>query len=143
MINIIDIQYGWATLNIGYCSFDVSYLSDSKEEIEYLLSLDVDMYEGESRKVYLEGESQGDLTLISYLTFGCINPDEYGYILNIVWQRLFCDEIDGGGVTVMKFPFEKFKDEWSSLKKDMKDDYIKNFICPQSDEEYESELERY
>ena len=87
MISITDIRYGWAVLNIGYCSFDVSYLTNLVGEIDWLLNLDEQNDEIECKKSYFEGEGQGDLTLVSYLTYGNIDDlcDKSDYIINIVW----------------------------------------------------------
>lgn len=142
MISITDIKYGWAILNIGYCSFEVSYLTNLVGEIDWLLDLDMARDETECRKSYFEGEGQGDLTLISYLTFGDVGEKEPDYILNLVWQRVYC-EAEENSFTVMKFPFRKFKEEWLSLKEEMKEIYIRNFVCPQDDEEYQEALAEY
>ena len=143
MISITDIRYGWAVLNIGYCSFDVSYLSNLVGEVDWLLDLNVDSDETDCRKSYFEGEGQGDLTLISYLTYGDIGENEYDFIINIVWQRLYCGSPEGESYTILKFPYKKIKEEWLKLKEDIKEDYIKNFVCPQTKEEYEEALAEY
>ena len=38
---------------------------------------------------------------------------------------------------------KEFMDEYNDLTKKIKDDYIKNFWCPQDDEEYEEALINY
>lgn len=143
MISITDIKFGWAMLNIGYCSFCVSYLTNLVGEIDWLLDLDEQRDEVECRKSYFEGESQGDLTLISYLTFGDIGEEKPDYILNIVWQRIYCGIPEGESHTVLKFPYKKFKKEWLEFKEFIKEEYIKNFVCPQDKEEYEEAVAEY
>lgn len=143
MISITDIKYGWAILNIGYCNFCVSYLTNLVGEIDWLLDLDIYSDEIDCRKSYFEGEGQGDLTLIAYLTYGDIGEKEYGYILNILWQRLYCDEQEENSFTLLKFPYQKFKEEWLKVKEEIKENYIKNFVCPQDEEEYQEALAEY
>ena len=145
MISVIDIRYGWAVLNIGYCSFDVSYLTNLVGEIDWLLNLDEQNDEIECKKSYFEGEGQGDLTLVSYLTYGNVDDqcNKSDYIINIVWQRLYCGSPEEESSTILKFPYKKFKEEWLKLKEDIKEDYIKNFVCPQTKEEYEEALAEY
>ena len=140
MINISDIKHGWAKLSIGYCSFWPSYLSDVVAEIDCLLDLDEDDY-SECRKTYLEGEWAGDLVLVTYLTFESLGGRKADYILNIVWKRLYAGNYEGE--TILKFPFKEFKAEWEELKAEIKEDYIKDFIMPQTEEEYEAALEEY
>ena len=140
MINIYDIEHGWATLEIGYCSFIVSYLSNLKGEIDYLLDLSESEDISSCRKIVLEGESAGDLVLVSYLTYGKIN-DKYEYILNIVWQRAYSGKEDF--ITNMKFSYKDFKKEWKILTDAIKFLYINNFVMPSDIEEYEEELRIY
>ena len=140
MINVYGIEHGWATLEIGYCSFIVSYLSNLKGEIDYLLDLSESEDISSCRKIVLEGESAGDLALVSYLTYGKIN-DKYEYILNIVWQRIYSGNEDF--ITNMKFSYKDFKKEWKNLSDCMKTTYLYNFVCPQDDEEYEEALRIY
>jgi len=120
MIAITDIKYGWATLYISYASFVVSYLSDLMGEIDRLLDLDDDG----CQKIYLEGESGGDLILVSYLTYEHIE-DKTQSVINIVWQRVFSREQYGH--TLIKLPYEKLKAEWAKEKVAIKDEYEKNF----------------
>lgn len=143
MISVTDIKYGWAFLNIGYCSFEVSYLTNLVGEIDWLLDLDIYSDEVDCKKSYFEGEGKGDLTLISYLTFGDIGEDKPGYILNIVWQRLYCGEQEGNCFTILRFPYDKFKKEWLEEKENIKENYIKNFVCPQDEDEYQEALAEY
>lgn len=140
MINISNIRYGWAQLQIGYCSFWPSYLSDVVAEIDCLLDLDEDDC-SECRKIYLEGETAGDLILVSYVTFESLKGEKSDFILNIVWKRIYAGNYDGE--TILKFPFKEFKTEWEELKAEIKEDYIKDFIMPQTEEEYEAALEEY
>lgn len=155
MINIFDIRAGWASLKIGECVFDVSYLSDLKSELDDLLKFDVNDYDVtnfKANRIILEGEGHGDLSLVAYLTFedtNCYLPDEelrnkedrYDYILNIVWQNIY--NSDNTPASLIKCPYKEFMDEYNSLTKKIKDDYIKNFLCPQDDELYEWALANY
>lgn len=140
MINIYEIEHGWATLEIGYCSFIVSYLSNLKGEIDYLLDLSESEDISSCRKIVLEGESTGDLVLVSYLTYGKIN-DKYEYILNIVWQRIYSGKEDF--ITNMEFSYKDFKKEWEVLTDAIKFLYINNFVMPSDIEEYKEELRIY
>ena len=40
-------------------------------------------------------------------------------------------------------PFDKFKKEYAELMEKIKDDYIRNFICVQNEEEYQEMLADY
>lgn len=40
-------------------------------------------------------------------------------------------------------PFDKFKKEYAELMERIKDDYIRNFICVQNEEEYQEMLANY
>lgn len=154
MINITDITFGWATLHLGYCSFDVSYLSDLKYELDKLFDLDTFHDDTTVKRVVLEGEGQGDLGLIAYLTFDdlryYLKIDEYkeldeksrcGYILNIIWQREYSS--DGNSISILKFPYDKFMDEYKTLMNNIKETYIRDFICPYSPEEYQEYYDYY
>lgn len=145
MINLTDISSGWATLRLGYCSFDISYLSDIKYEMDYLLDI-LDSEDNDVKKIILEGEGQGDLSLIAHLTFEDLNnysktsekkDENYGYVLNIIWQRILGDY--NNSITLLKFPFDEFKDEYERLMLSIKDDYIKNFLCLSDEEELEND----
>ena len=92
------------------------------------------------------------LSLVAYLTFEDANeylPDaefrdednRYDYILNIIWQNVYNG--DNTPVSLIKCPYKEFMDEYNNLIKKIKDDYIKNFLCPQNDEEYEEALINY
>ena len=45
--------------------------------------------------------------------------------------------------TIMQFPFDKFKKEYAELMERIKDDYIRNFMCVQNEEEYQEMLADY
>ena len=152
MIDIYDISFGWAVLQIGYCVFNASYLTDIKSELDYLFFDLGGTDECSVRKVILEGESQGDLALISHLTFEDVNQylptskqrgtsDNYDYVLNIIWQRLYSS--DANSLTIMKFPYREFLEEYKELINNIKDDYINGFICPDNDEEYREAISIY
>lgn len=65
----------------------------------------------------------------------------YDYILNIIWQNVY--NSDNTPASLTKCPYKEFMDEYNNLIKKIKDDYIKNFLCPQDDEEYEEALINY
>ena len=79
MINIDNISAGWADLHLGYCTFSVSYLSYLKTELDMLFDLEERDDESAVNKIILEGEGQGDLTLVAYLTYGDLNRFEEEY----------------------------------------------------------------
>ena len=79
MINIDNISAGWADLHLGYCTFSVSYLSYLKMELDMLFDLEERDDESAVNKIILEGEGQGDLTLVAYLTYGDLNRFEEEY----------------------------------------------------------------
>ena len=155
MVDIYNIGAGWASLKIGECVFDISYLSDLKYELDTLLKFDIhdiNTVDFRANKIILEGEGHGDLSLVTYLTFEDVNlylsgkgkrdnKNKYDYVLNIIWQPLYND--DNKSAILMKFPYKEFMDEYNDLTKKIKDDYIKNFLCPQDDEEYEKALINY
>lgn len=141
MIDIKNIRAGWANLYIGNYVFCASYLSDVVHELNRLFSINI----FESRKVVLEGEDKGDLTLVSYITFGNVNnllpmskqrDDDYGYILNIICQ-------DNHNISIIKYPYTEFMEEYKQMKAIIKPNYIKNFLCPQDEEEYKYFEEHY
>lgn len=141
MIEISDIRAGWANLHIGNYMFCVSYLSDIVYELNRLFNINI----FESKKVTLEGETNGDLTLVSYITFGNVNDllpmskqhdNDYGYILNIICQ-------DSHSTNIVKYPYTEFMEEYKQMKAIIKPNYIKNFLCPQDEEEYKYFEEHY
>lgn len=152
MIDVYNISFGWAVLQIGYCVFNASYLTDIKSELDYLFFDLKGTDECGVHKVILEGEGQGDLALISHLTFEDVNQylpiskqrdtsSNYDYVLNIIWQRLYSS--DANSFTIMKFPYKEFLEEYKELINDIKDDYISGFICPNNDEEYREAINIY
>lgn len=139
VIDIYDMRAGWATLQIGDCIFDVSYLSDLKYELDKLIRLheEVDKIGYEVNRCILEGEGRGDLSLVSYLTFGSMEdffseeyfnkrPLKYDYIINIVWEEMYSDD---SKPIVLKFPFKEFVAEYKAMTEDICDRYIHNFLC--------------
>lgn len=141
MINIDNINYGWADLHLGHCVFSVSYLSCLKQELDYIFNLNTEASTSGANQTILEGESEGDLCLVTYLTFGNLGmfdikkDGEYGNILNIVWQRVNSNE--DSNITFLRFPYEDFMEEYRQLTEDIKENYIRNFVCVQDEEEYE------
>ena len=134
MINITDIQYGWATLHLGYCSFDGSYLTDIRADLDELFNLKKDY---EVNKIIIEGEGQGDLSLVAHLTFEDVNKylkerdkrdeeNKYDYVINILWQRLYNPEENT--FCLLKFPYKEFLEEWKVLKKNIKEVYERDFL---------------
>lgn len=135
MINVCDIEHGWATISIGCCQFSVSYLSDFVYEIDDLLNLSD---ENSVKKIVLDGESQGNLSLVSHLTFENVNEylnvhqqrkdDIYDYVINIVWQ---CNcSTHGSNCCILKFPYKEFIAEWKKIISDdkFKEIYDTNFL---------------
>ena len=135
MINIDNICCGWARLTIGENKFMVSYLSYLKDDIDELLDFENINEDYNSHRITLEGESNGDLALVSYLTYGT-----NGYNINIVWHRLYSKENEP---VIMTFPYLEFLEEWKRIKEDIRERYIKEFICVQTLEEYEEEDKNY
>lgn len=43
----------------------------------------------------------------------------------------------------IKCPYREFMDEYNNLTEKIKNNYIKNFLCPQDNEEYEEALINY
>lgn len=151
MIDIYNIKAGWAVLQIGNCVFSVSYLCDLKLELDKLFGFHQDIVDTQVNKTILDGESQGNLSLITHLTFEDVNQylptsrlrqesDKYDYVLNIVWQNIFSDN---KCFALIKYPYKEFMCEYKELIKRIKDEYIVNFICPHDDEEYKSALDNY
>jgi hypothetical protein len=148
MIDISNISVGWATVHIGHCSFNASYLTDIKSDFDYLFNLDNSDYS--VRKIVLEGEGHGDLNLIAYLTFENLNEyltidetknENYGDVINIIWQPIF--SVNSNSISLLKFPYDKFKAQYQAMTNAIKDNYIKNFICPIDDDEYKEAVENY
>lgn len=150
MIDINNISAGWADLHIGYCMFSVSYLTDLKFELDTLFNLSNS--DVEVNKVILEGEGQGDLSLVAHLTFENVNDylptnrqrdseHKYDYVINIIWQRLFSCE--GNSFSILKFPYKEFMEEYNNLVADIKENYVKNFMMPFDDDEHQEMLESY
>lgn len=147
MIDIYNISAGWADLQIGYCMFSVSYLSDLKGDLDYLFDLDDDV-----KRIILNGEGHGDLSLTAYLTSGNVNQflstakqrnieDAFDNIINIVWQPLYCGYEDFP--IILKFPYKEFMDEYKMIVTNIKENYIENFVCPQNDDERAEAFKKY
>ena len=139
MIDIYNILYGWLTLKIGDCEFTASYINDVKKDLDYLFNF----RDKESiKKRVLDGESTGDLLLVTYLTYENINTDSstdeetYGYLINIVWHELYNS---GKEIKVLSFPYYAFRKEYLNLCKEIKDRYIKFFLMP-TDKNEEKEM---
>lgn len=143
IININDIDAGWAALHIGNCEFYVSYLSDLKAELDDLL-IELEKDPDSSRRIILEGEGHGDLSLVAYLTFDDVNyylstanqrneSNRYDYVLNIIWQDIYSSN---DSISIIKYPYDEFMEEYRRLTSEIKEEYITHFLCPQSKEEY-------
>lgn len=128
MIDIYNMAHGWAMLQIGQCHFCVSYLSDVRDEIDYLLDLNMDDYYTSCSRIYLEGENAGDLTLIAYLTYEADNT-----YINIIWRPMFNEH--GENTIIMKYDYSKFRDSWEMVKDKIKDEYETNFLMEERCEE--------
>lgn len=137
MINITDIQYGWATLHLGYCSFDGSYLTDIRADLDELFNFKDNLNDCEVHKIIIEGEGQGDLSLVAHLTFDDVNKylrerdkrgeeNTYDYVINILWQRLYSPEEES--FCLLKFPYKEFLEEWEALKENIKETYERDFL---------------
>lgn len=151
MIDIYDIGAGWACLQIGDCVFSVSYLSNLKKELDYLLNFQSEDIDLTTHKVVLEGEGHGDLSLVAHLTFEDVNQylpnskareddKKYDYVLNILWQNIFSGNRN---FALIKYPYNEFMQEYNSLVSSIKDVYIRDFICPNTNDEYEEALKEY
>lgn len=151
IIDIYNIKAGWAVLQIGDCTFNVSYLCDLKSELDELFCFHQDKFDIQVNKIILDGESQGNLSLIAHLTFEDVNQylstnqyhkenDKYDYVLNIVWQNIFGRS---KGFALIKYPYKEFMCEYYELTKRIKNEYIVNFTCPYDDEEYKNALDNY
>lgn len=151
MIDIYGIEAGWACLQIGSCMFNVSYLSGLKKELDDLFSFEGDNIDLIVNKIILEGEGHGDLSLVAHLTFEDVNQylpnsksreenDKHDYVLNIMWQNIFSDN---KCFSLIKYPYKEFMQEYQKLTNSIKDEYVRNFICPQDSEEYNEALSNY
>lgn len=158
MINIDNINAGWADLNIGNFSFRVSYLSELIEDLDKLLYLP---HEDGVNRVILEGESFGKLSLVAYLTFDEVNHylsvsnqrndgDEYDYVINIIWQNLFSSSMNE--FALLKFPYKEFLNNYLEMRDDVefKQLYLEKFLVPIDEDErqknksiYEEGREKY
>lgn len=143
MIHIDNINAGWASLNIGNFSFYVSYLSELITELDRLFYL---LEDDEVNRVILEGESEGDLSLVAYLTFEEVNhylsissqrskDDSHGYIINIVWQNLFSTNMNE--FAILRFPYKEFLNDYLKMRNDeeFKQLYLEEFLMPVDEQE--------
>ena len=102
--------------------FSVSYLSDLKGDLDYLFDLDDDV-----KRIILNGEGHGDLSLTAYLTSGNVNQflstakqrnieDAFDNIINIVWQPLYCGYEDFPIILSILFVLKMMMNEQRLLK---------------------------
>lgn len=113
MINISNIKYGWLTLSINDLSFTVSYLTDVKEQLERIYSLEEYYNSGNSITLYFDGEGK-DL----YLT--CRKA--YGDII-IIWEELSDKEY----LYRLEFNYDDFVKELKELFIRIHDNYYNDF----------------
>ena len=143
MIHIDNINAGWASLNIGNFSFYFSYLSELVTELDRLFYL---LEDDEVNRVILEGESEGDLSFVAYLTFDEVNHylststqrndgDEYDYVINIVWQNLFSSNMNE--FAILRFPYKEFLNSYLEMRNDeeFKQLYLEEFLMPVDEQE--------
>jgi len=118
IIKIENINSGWLTFSINNRSFVVSYLSNFKKEMEYLLDLpDDDMT---VKRICLDGEGP-----MLYLTAWRVYND-----LFIVWEE-WTDKVE---TDIMRFGYEDFVKEYQSAFGKVKEAYKKDFECGLYDE---------
>lgn len=110
-IKIDNIRFGWLTFGINNHSFNVSYISAFKEEMDYLLDLPND--DITVKRIYLDGEG----TML-YLTAWRVYDD-----LFIVWEE-WTDKV----VTdVMMFKYKEFVKEYYKVFDAIQEEYKKHF----------------
>lgn len=136
MIEVNSMAYGWIHFvlkdNNSEMRFNVSYLSDFRDEIDYLLGTgdkdhyyDYDNLDMESRAVDLDGE--GTLLKLSIMKHRF--EDEICFTW---WQ-------DNRIPVTMVLNYDYVIKKWEQWKKETKDDYEKHFLMLMEDENEEYE----
>lgn len=128
MIEIKNIFAGWLTFEIHYGKinqlFTVSYLNDFRDDINYLLGVNMDdekddysyKYAGEieSRAIFLDGE--GTLLKLSAMKY------EFDNEIAITWW------LDDNIPVVMVYNYSEFVENWLKEMQKNEDSYKKYFL---------------
>lgn len=128
-ISLSQIQAGWVILGLGDTMNAISYLSDLKEELDYVLNLDREV---NNKAIMLEMESDGTLCIQTLLDYGC---------LYITIFRIYDDKLRP---YTYRYRYKEFLTYYLKEMEANRDLYIKEFIFSEEDEEdYVWENENY
>ncbi len=128
-ISLSHIKAGWAVLGIGDSMYTISYLSDLKAELDYVLDLN---NENNNKAVLLDMESVGTLCIQTLLDY------------DIIYITLFEMYGDRLRPVTYRYVYKEFLTYYIKVMEDNKNLYIDDFICPDDyDEEYKWNSEDY
>lgn len=118
MFNITDIEAGWLNLHIGNKKFQASYLTNVKEELDYLFNFE-SAFKNDNilvRRIYIDGEGD-DLYLTAWKTY-----DK----LTIIWEHADFDNPEYN-IVVLYFDYNDFMKKYNEVWNNIMGDYNKNF----------------
>lgn len=120
MFNISNINAGWLKLRVGDKEFHASYLTDVKEELDYLFDFESCAIKNDTnvRRIHVDGEGV-DLYLTAWKIF-----DQ----LIVVWE----DDVDNPNsplfdVDIFHFNYEEFMQKYYDIWDNVIEDYNKYF----------------
>lgn len=128
-ISLSQIRAGWAILGIGDSIYTISYLSDLKAELDYVLDLNK---ETNNKAVLLDMESAGTLCIQTLLDY------------DIIYITLF--EMYGNRLrpVTYRYVYKEFLAFYIKVMEENKAIYIDDFICSDDcDDEYDWNSEDY
>ena len=129
-IEINRIRAGWLTLGIEDNLFEISYLTDVKDEFDYLLDLETGSEN--SKSIILEMETDGAL---------CIHAIRDYSVLYLTLFEMYNDVIRP---VTYRFQYSAFIAKYLEQIESKKQDYIDEFLLlDEDDEPYLWESENY
>lgn len=128
-ISLSQIRAGWAMLGIGDSMYLISYLSDLKGELDYVLNLAEQL---NNKAVLLEMESDGTLCVQTLLDY------------DVLYITIFSIYDDKLRPVTYRYKYKEFLIHYIKLMEDNKQLYINEFMCIEGDDEkYEWDNEDY
>lgn len=127
MFKIVNIKYGWFDFSLSGKIYGISYLSDIKQDLDKVFSLNF----LETRHCLLDMESYGDLLIIAF-------RDSLNIYINII-------EIDADDFKheSFRFDYDEFISSYLSQMESYKAVYLKEFLDPDDSIGYKWNSEDY
>lgn len=127
MFKIVNIKYGWFDFSLSGKIYGISYLSDIKQDLDKVFSLNF----LETRYCLLDMESYGDLLIIAF-------RDSLNIYINII-------EIDADDFKheSFRFDYDEFINSYLSQMESYKAVYLKEFLDPDDSIGYKWNSEDY